>query len=154
MQVFVISVGGDALALEVAPTSTIRDLKEQLEARQGIDADDQRLCYGLRPLEDAETLEELGVEQESTLYQSLELLGAGKKRKKKTYTKPKKQKHKKKKVKLAVLKFYKVDGNDKVTRLRKECPRETCGAGVFMASHKNRTYCGRCGLTYILNSEE
>lgn len=92
--------------------------------------------------------------QEATLYQSLELLGAGKKRKKKTYTKPKKQKHKKKKVKLAVLKFYKVDGNDKVTRLRKECPRETCGAGVFMAAHKNRTYCGRCGLTYILNAEE
>ncbi|CBZ55863.1 hypothetical protein NCLIV_062890 [Neospora caninum Liverpool] len=154
MQIFVLSVGGDTLALEVAPTSTIRDVKEQLQARQGIEADDQRLCYGLHALEDDETLGELGVEEESTLYQSLELLGAGKKRKKKTYTKPKKQKHKKKKVKLAVLKFYKVDGNDKVTRLRKECPRETCGAGVFMAAHKNRTYCGRCGLTYILNAEE
>ena len=40
-----------------------------------------------------------------------DLLGAGKKRKKKTYTKPKKIKHKHKKVKLAVLKFYKCEGD-------------------------------------------
>merc|ERR1712107_207215 len=73
----------------------------------------------------------------------------GKKRKKKTYTKPKKIKHKSKKVKLAVLKFYKVDSNDKVQRLRKECPNEICGPGVFMAMHFNRYYCGKCHLTYL-----
>lgn len=90
--------------------------------------------------------------QEATLFQSLALLGAGKKRKKKTYTKPKKQKHKHKKVKLPVLKFYKVDESaGKVERLRNDCPSKTCGAGVFMAKHKNRTYCGRCGLTYMLS---
>lgn len=94
----------------------------------------------------------MSCEQEATLFQSLELLGAGKKRKRKTYTKPKKQKHKNKKVKLAVLKFYKVDDNNKVTRLRKECPSKTCGSGVFMAQHENRNYCGRCGVTYILNA--
>ena len=48
----------------------------------------------------------------------LRLRGGGKKRKKKQYTKPKKIKHKHKKVKLAVLKYYKVDGNGKITRLR------------------------------------
>jgi ubiquitin len=53
----------------------------------------------------------------------LRLRGGGKKRKKKTYTKPKKNKHKKKKVKLHVLKFYKVDENGKITRLRRECPK-------------------------------
>merc|ERR1711988_1425940 len=81
-----------------------------------------------------------------------DLLGAGKKRKKKTYTKPKKIKHKHKKVKLGVLKFYKVDGNDKVTRLRKECPK--CGAGVFMAMHADRYYCGKCTLTYVFKERE
>merc|ERR1712083_135411 len=65
-------------------------------------------------------------------------------------TKPKKIKHKRKKVKLAVLKFYKVDSNDKVTKLRRDCPHEICGSGVFMAMHFNRYYCGKCHLTYLI----
>ena len=73
----------------------------------------------------------------------LRLRGGGKKRKKKVYTKPKKIKGKHKKVKLATLKYYKVDGNGKVTRLRRVCP--SCGPGVFMASHFDRQYCGKCG---------
>ncbi|KAL8448040.1 hypothetical protein Emed_004039 [Eimeria media] len=152
MLIFVRSYLGGSLPLEVQQTSTVLELKQQLEARLGVVADIQRLCYGVTALNDDVTLEEAGIEEEATLFQNLELLGAGKKRKKKTYTKPKKQKHKNKKVKLAVLKFYKVDGNDKVTRLRKECPAKTCGSGVFMAQHENRNYCGRCGVTYILNA--
>jgi small subunit ribosomal protein S27Ae len=35
-----------------------------------------------------------------------------------------------------------VEGN-KLTRTRKSCPK--CGAGVFLAEHKDRTSCGRCG---------
>lgn len=77
------------------------------------------------------------------------VLGGGKKRKKKTYTTPKKIKHKHKKVKLATLKYYAVDDSNKITRLRKECPNECCGAGVFMAQHRDRIYCGKCGLTYV-----
>lgn len=154
MQIFVVAATGGTVAVDVALADTVRDVKKQLEVMCGVGANDQRLTCGLQVLEDEQTLEELGIEESCTVFQSLSLLGAGKKRKKKTYTKPKKQKHKKKKVKLAVLKFYKVDANDKVTRLRKECPRDTCGAGVFMAAHENRTYCGRCGLTYILNPEE
>ncbi len=80
---------------------------------------------------------------------NIELLGGGKKRKKKTYTKPKKIKSKHKKVKLAVLKYYSVDQDGKVKRLRKECPAQ-CGAGTFMAMHFNRHYCGKCHLTYML----
>jgi ubiquitin len=52
----------------------------------------------------------------------LRLRGGGKKRKKKVYTTPKKIKHKRKKTKLAVLKYYKVDGDGKIERLRRECP--------------------------------
>merc|ERR1712023_545405 len=76
-----------------------------------------------------------------------------KKRKKKTYTKPKKIKHKKKKVKLHVLKYYQVDASDKVTRMRRECPHADCGAGVFMAQHFDRQYCGKCHLTYMFKNE-
>lgn len=90
---------------------------------------------------------ELSIANGATVDVNADLDGAGKKRKKKTHTKPKKIKHKHKKVKLGVLKFYKVDGNDKVQRLRKECPH--CGAGVFMAMHYNRYYCGKCTLTFV-----
>merc|ERR1719234_2287763 len=101
-------------------------------------------------VDEDETIGECGLENESTIFVTGGLLGGGKKRKKKVYTKPKKNKRKPKKVKLAVLKFYKVDGDDKVQRLRKECPNQTCGPGVFMAMHFNRYYCGKCGLTYLI----
>ena len=50
------------------------------------------------------------------------LRGGAKKRKKKTYNTPKKIKHKRKKVKMPILKYYKVDSNGKIQRLRRECP--------------------------------
>lgn len=41
-------------------------------------------------------------------------------------------------------KLYKLEGVT-VKRLRQSCPR--CGPGVFMAEHKNRLACGKCGYT-------
>lgn len=61
---------------------------------------------------------------------------------------PKKIKHKHKPVKLAILKYYKVDSDGKIKRLRRECPNETCGAGVFMAAHKDRQYCGQSEILF------
>ncbi|VDM52720.1 unnamed protein product [Angiostrongylus costaricensis] len=78
------------------------------------------------------------------------LLGGAKKRKKKVYTTPKKIKHKRKKIKLAVLKYYEVDDNGKIRRLRMECQSPSCGGGVFMAAHENRYYCGRCHDTLVV----
>lgn len=40
--------------------------------------------------------------------------------------------------------LYKVDGG-KVSRRRRVCSR--CGKGVYMAVHKDRRTCGKCGLT-------
>jgi len=42
------------------------------------------------------------------------------------------------------IEFFKVEGN-KVTRNRKHCPK--CGPGVFIAEHKDRFSCGKCGYT-------
>ncbi len=42
-------------------------------------------------------------------------------------------------------KYYKVDKDGKITRLKRTCPR--CGKGVFMAEHKDRYSCGKCGYT-------
>lgn len=41
-------------------------------------------------------------------------------------------------------KAYKIEG-DKATLAYKQCPK--CGPGVFMANHKDRKTCGKCGYT-------
>lgn len=96
-----------------------------------------------------ELFDTFDLQENATVHVLARLLGGGKKRKKKTYTKPKKVKHVHKKVKLAVLKYYKIDKDGKVERLRRECPEPVCGPGVFMAAHTDRMYCGRCQLTLV-----
>ncbi len=46
-----------------------------------------------------------------------------------------------------VSKYFKLDG-DKITRIKKFCSR--CGKGVYMAVHKDRHTCGKCGLTEFI----
>jgi small subunit ribosomal protein S27Ae len=52
------------------------------------------------------------------------------------------------------LKYYKVDAQGKVQALRRTCPNETCGAGIFMANHHNRVYCGKCQLTFVVTKQD
>jgi len=33
---------------------------------------------------------------------------------------------------MSILKYYKVDSDGKIKRLRRECPTAECGAGVFV----------------------
>eukprot|EP00928_Gymnodinium_smaydae_P004480 TRINITY_DN1151_c0_g1_i4.p2 TRINITY_DN1151_c0_g1~~TRINITY_DN1151_c0_g1_i4.p2 ORF type:complete len:157 (+),score=58.69 TRINITY_DN1151_c0_g1_i4:77-547(+) len=153
MQLFVREVGGRTLSVCVDANASVATLQNEIAQLEGASVTEQRVIFGGRSLLAEDVLSACGVADESTLFLSGELEGGAKKRKKKTYTKPKKIKHKRKKVKLAVLKFYKVDSNDKVTRLRRECPHEMCGPGVFMAMHFNRYYCGKCHLTYLIKKD-
>lgn len=51
---------------------------------------------------------------------------------------------------VTIYKFYSVQG-DKVTRTKRDCPR--CGKGTFMAEHKDRFTCGKCGFTEFTHKE-
>ena len=148
MQLFVRTLRGGTIAVDAQPTDTVSTLKAQVSDREFVEPQHQRLLYAGKQLEDGRTLADYGVQKLATIDLVLRLSGGAKKRKKKNYTTPKKIKHKRKKVKMSILKYFTIDKSGHVKRLRRECPNETCGAGVYMAQMADRQYCGKCHLTY------
>merc|ERR1712167_96230 len=146
MGIFVRTITNKTIELDLEPTGTIKNIKAEIYNKQGIPYDLQLLSNNGKKLEDEISLTNSNIHEGSIVNLCLNLLGGAKKRKKKTYSKPKKKKHIHKNVKLRILSYYKLD-SEKINRLRKECP-ECKVAGLrarFLATHKDRLHCGRCG---------
>ena len=75
MQLFVKTLTGKTVSIEVEEGESIEDVKAKISEKEGIPPEQQRLIFGGQQLQDAKTLEDYDVGDDATLHLVLRLRG-------------------------------------------------------------------------------